>query len=1203
MLRDVSSCVTARRGVAIVGTSPKDPASALRATVTKRRGAEKGGKGAKRPVARTPIAVLTTLFSLSFLASIGTASAAAAAPVWQMISVANTTALPGGTITFHLEVTNVGSASADGSMVITTITLPAGVTGVSGRGFEPGGFGPLPDCTAGDGVSPVTGASTIQCATTNPVPKRADAGAGATLRYTIVTAVDPAVSIPSTLITSFGVSGGDPSNPTASTVDPTRIGSPPGFGVDAFDGQIEADAAGTPFTQAAGHPYAISTAIDFNTITSSLPMIGDLWPGEPVKDAVVDLPPGLVGSPAAVDQCTAAQLANSSGTEARPLCPATSQVGTTLVRVNGEGAFPTVWGPLPVFNMVPPPDTPAQFGFNVSGTVVTLTTRLRSGTNYGLSVDGSDISEGLAVAGASFTFWGVPSDSSHDDDRGCPGRNPPWSGGPSCPSGAPPRAFLRNPTSCAAPAGSPVQDGLATSLSIDSWDHPGTRNANGEPVSGDPNWQTTTWVTHAPPGYPTPAETYGSHLLPTGCDKVPFNPTLTVTPPPPAQAGEPSGLKVDVASPQNSDPASVDQGDIRRTVVTFPQGVLINPAAAGGLSSCSESEIGFTGVGVNEPNPIHFNTQDLSCPESSKIATAELQTPLLSDPLKGAVYQAAQGENPFGSLLAVYLVVKGSGVTIKLAGEVHVDPATGQISSTFDHTPQAPFSSLHLTFNDGPRAVFTLPPGCGTYTTAAQLESWSGATVSSPSRFTLTEDSEGGCTPPGFSPSFTAGTEISAGGAYSPFLLSFSRGDGEQQISGLQSTLAPGLLARLADVPLCSGADASAGTCPAASQIGTVRVASGAGSNPFFLKGQVYLTGPYNGGPYGEAVVVPAVAGPFNLGNVVVRGSIRIDPRTAQATVVSDPFPQFVGSTGIPTDVRRVDVTLDRPGFMFNPTNCDPFAVSGLLTSVQGVQASVSSRFQAANCATLPFHPSFKVSTQAKTSKANGASLKVNVAFAHSGPQSSSQSGEANIHKVEVALPSVLPSRLTTLQKACTEKQFDVNPAGCPAASNVGTATASTPVLAHPLSGPAYLVSHGGQAFPDLVLVLQGEGIVLHVTGHTQIRKGVTYSRFETVPDAPISSFELKLPEGPYSALAATTPLCGRTVTTSRRVTRRVHGRTVRRVQKVRRHVPASLLMPTTITAQNGAAFHQNSKIAVTGCPAPKAKRHKKAKTGGRGRR
>jgi hypothetical protein len=349
--------------------------------------------------------------------------------------------------------------------------------------------------------------------------------------------------------------------------------------------------------------------------------------------------------------------------------------------------------------------------------------------------------------------------------------------------------------------------------------------------------------------------------------------------------------------------------------------------------------------------------------------------------------------------------------------------------------------------------------------------------------------------------------------------------------------------------------------------LGTVTVAAGPGTEPYYTTGKIYLTGAYNGGPFGEAVVVPAVAGPFNLGNVVIRGSIRVNRTTAQASVVSDPFPSILD--GIPLQVRTVNVDIDRPEFTFNPTNCEPQRVSATLASTQGAAAGVSSPYQAAGCQGLKFAPKLVVATAGKASKAGGAGLLFKVVYP-SGPEGT----YANIKSVKVDLPKQLPSRLTTLQKACLASVFEANPASCPVASDVGTATTSTPDLASPLSGPAYLVSHGNEAFPDLEIVLQGEGVTLVLDGNTDIKNGITSSTFKAIPDAPVSSFELKLPTGKYSILGANVgekakySLCGQT-----------------------------LSMPTAITGQNGAVIKQTTSIAVTGCPkVKKAKAAKRAK-------
>jgi hypothetical protein len=373
----------------------------------------------------------------------------------------------------------------------------------------------------------------------------------------------------------------------------------------------------------------------------------------------------------------------------------------------------------------------------------------------------------------------------------------------------------------------------------------------------------------------------------------------------------------------------------------------------------------------------------------------------------------------------------------------------------------------------------------------------------------------------------------------------------------------PGLLGLLKSVERCGEPQASQGTCGAGSLIGHTTATAGPGSDPVSVTGQVFLTGPYKGAPFGLSIVVPAAVGPFNLGTVVVRSAVSVDPHTAQITVTSDPLPTIL--QGVPLQIRTVNVTIDREGFMFNPTSCEPLSVGGTLSSTQGATAGVSSRFQAANCTALPFKPAFTVSTQAGTSKKNGASLDVKVGYP-SGAQ-------ANIRSVAVTLPKQLPSRLSTIQQACPEATFNANPASCPAGSNIGIGTAHTPVLANPLTGPAFLVSHGGAGFPDLVLILQGEGVTLDLVGSIDIKHGITSSTFATVPDAPISSFELNLPEGPHSGLAAVLPakakgnLCG-----------------------------TSLTMPTILTGQNGAVVKQATKIKVSGCSKAKKKAKKRAK-------
>jgi hypothetical protein len=385
-----------------------------------------------------------------------------------------------------------------------------------------------------------------------------------------------------------------------------------------------------------------------------------------------------------------------------------------------------------------------------------------------------------------------------------------------------------------------------------------------------------------------------------------------------------------------------------------------------------------------------------------------------------------------------------------------------------------------------------------------------------------------------------------------------SRPDADQTLAGLSVQLPPGLSGSLSKVTLCPEPEASTGDCPASSLIGHTVVSAGLGNDPYTVEGgQVFMTGPYKGAPFGLSILNPAVAGPFNLGTVVVRASVFVDPHTAALKIVSDPLPTILD--GIPLQIQHVNVTIDRPEFTFNPTNCTKTQISGTMTSTEGASSSVGTPFQVTNCATLAFKPKLTVSTSGKTSRASGASLHVKLTY-QTGPY------DANIAKVKVDLPKQLPSRLTTLQKACPAAVFNTNPAGCPADSIVGHAHATTPVLPVPLEGPAYFVSHAGEEFPDLIVVLQGDNVTVDLVGSTFINKaGITSSTFKEVPDVPVGNFELTLPQGKYSALAATANLC-----------------------------TTKLAMPTAFVAQNGAEIHENTPIGTTGCAKHVAKKKTK---------
>ncbi|HEX3435113.1 MAG TPA: hypothetical protein VHT25_13755 [Solirubrobacteraceae bacterium] len=878
-----------------------------------------------------------------------------------------------------------------------------------------------------------------------------------------------------------------------------------------------------PDSQAGSHPFAVTTRFLVNSESD-----GNLPPGMRPKDYFVELPAGFSGSVAKISRCKISELEEDFYSQGEPFCPTASQVGVIRYFQPAPGTGRLEEKRLsPVYNMVPPPGSPAELAFSVVGIPIPVTVQLRSDGDYGIAAEVRNVSEQLEISGASMTLWGVPANKAHDRERFLPqsqGSFPGNEEGQPLPAGTPEVPFLNNPTRCGA-----IDE---AAISADAWLHPGKLAEDGRPEPGGENW-----VTAHTQMYPNGI---------TGCSKLTFEPQIEVKPST-SVADSPMGMTVAVSVPQNEAPNNLATPSLRNATVTLPQGVSINPSEANGLQGCT-------------PEQIKLHTEATpECPSASQIGKLELLTPLLPEPLNGRVYLSSQRS---GNVFHIFLVIEGQGVLVKLEGSVEANQTTGQLLTTFKENPQLPFSELKLTFFGATDAPLASPQQCGTYTTTSALEPWSqegarnelGHAVPTPSPFSAFAISSG-CTNI-FAPSFNAGTANTTAGAFSPFSLTISRNDREQDLAGVSLTLPPGLTGKLASVQECSNAQVEAAvhntgaaeranpSCPAASQLGTVQTAAGPGERPFHAGGEVYLTGPYKGAPFGLVEIVPVLAGPFDLGTVVVRQTINVDPHSAQVSVGSDPLPTIID--GIPLRLRTVHVDIDRAGFMLNPTNCSRLQIAGTITSEQGATAPATAPFEVGNCATLPFKPKFRVATQAKTSKVNGASLHVKV---------SSGSGQANIAKVKVDLPTQLPSRLTTLQKACVAAVFEANPARCPEGSVVGMATAVTPVFKNALSGPAYLVSHGGAAFPDLEVVLQGEGITLILDGQTDIKRGITISTFNSVPDAPVTSFDLVLPEGPHSVLAAFGNLCNST-----------------------------LKMPTMLTGQNGAVIRQTTKIAVSGC-------------------
>jgi hypothetical protein len=622
----------------------------------------------------------------------------------------------------------------------------------------------------------------------------------------------------------------------------------------------------------------------------------------------------------------------------------------------------------------------------------------------------------------------------------------------------------------------------------------------------------------------------------SGCNKVPFKPTSVVKPET-AQSDEGDGATTEVKVPQNVGGEEINSADIQDAHVLLPEGMTLNPSAARGLEACTKEQIA-----IGSTNPGN------SCPTGSIIGTVAIETDLPPGSLAGNFYLGG----PTGAKITeppytIYVDAESVyGVSVKLKGSVSPNPSTGRLEVTFNENPQLPFSSLTLRAKGGAQAPLANPLACTNAPTESVFTPYTGpSSFASSTPFAAT-----GCasTLPFLLTHGTADATPAAG-AYTSYTLNLARTDGQQYVSQVSATLPEGLLGAIPSVPLCGEPQAAAGTCSVASQIGTVSVSAGAGPEPYPFTGPVFLTGPYNGAPYGLSIAVPATAGPFDLGSgacncVLTRATLTVNPYTARITA-SGTLPTIV--KGVPLRLRTVSIAVNRPNFLFNPSSCSPLATEATLTSTLGTTFSASDPLQATNCGALAFKPSLAAASDSHTSKASGAGLQVSL---------SQPAHEANIHSVATQLPVQFAIRQSTLKYACGEAVFAANPLNCPPNSKVGVATVTTPVLPGSLSGHAYLVSHGGAAFPDVDLVLNDSGVQIILVGNNVISKGLLTTTFASIPDAPVSTFALDLETGLYSALAANGSFCTK-----------------------------ALLMPTTITAQSGAQVKQSYRINVTGCP------------------
>jgi hypothetical protein len=1062
--------------------------------------------------------VCSLLLVLAVLLAYGVGIASASPhPGWQVMgSFSPTNLSPGGEGILNLYYLDVGAAGGQATIVDT---LPRGVTSTD------------PACSS---IEPQT--CTFHVASESLASLGRAQAIGLNVHISL-TASGEAVDEAS--ITGPGALSTDRAS------IPARFSSQPTpFGLAAL-GAFASNEDGTIDTQAGSQPYSFTVAFAMNT---GLEKGGEEYPaGGELRHLDVKLPPGLVGDAQAAPKCPRAQFdpQNFSSGGAEEICPADTVIGYDT-SITSPGDYFNI--DTPIINVVPPAGVAAEFAFTFRpGVAAFIDAKVRSGGDYGITAHTDNIPQ-RQILFNSTTIWGTPASHYHDLERrsaqleeGCV---PEPEGG--CGSDTPAKPFLLLPTSCGAPP-------VFTAEALGAWQNPNATSSMTVPMTGSEGNTTG----------------FG------GCEKlVHFEPFAEISPDT-SLADTPAGLTANVQVPLEVNPEHLSTSGVKNTTVVLPQGVVINPGQATGLVACQPSEENIGGESEAFDGPP-------SCPSASKVGTDEISTPLVPDKLTGDVY--ILGDNP--PHLKLLVAASGDGVYLKLIGEVNLNETTGQLTTTFKETPDVPFTDFKLSFSGGAQAALATPVRCGEYSSSADFTPWSTPFVQnalSTSSFVIDAGSNNtSCAwPLPFAPTMTAGATTDQAGGYTDFTMLLQRGDGQQRIEKLRFETPEGLLGMISKVQLCQEPQAATGECSEASQIGHTVATAGPGPYPFQVPqagappAPIYLTGPYDGAPFGLSIKVPLIAGPFNLGTEVVRAKVEVDPHTSRLTITTTGFPITV--KGIPTDIRAIDAVIDRPNFMFNPTDCAPMSFSGTATSTEGTTAALGSHFQMGSCQALKFQPNFKVSTNGKTSRANGASLTAKIVYPTGNLGFNQASSQSNIASVKVDLPKQLPSRLTTLQKACPAATFEANPANCPAASIVGHAKAITPVLPVPIEGPAYFVSHAGEEFPSLIAVLQGYGVTVDLVGSTFIngKTNVTSSTFKNVPDVPIASFELTLPQGKYSALAANGNLC-----------------------------KTKLKMPTAFTGQNGAQIHQTTPIAVTGCAKSKIKKKtkKSSKHGARGK-
>jgi len=830
------------------------------------------------------------------------------------------------------------------------------------------------------------------------------------------------------------------------------------FGVESLDAELST-------TKAGAHPdltFSFGIAQDPDTPTD-VSGLHDAF--APTRNVRTDVPPGLIGDPSVLglpQQCRALELGLGS-------CPNGSQIG--IVKVRLYKFFRVLTEPL--YMMVPPGgDVIARVGFvgGVIGRTYFADITLRSEGDYGLSTEIIDAPTDFNLVGSDVTLWGIPAAEEHDTERCTPSEHfiDNCTESAPRPPGSRELPLLTNPTRCGVP--------LEMSVSAASWAEPDrfdTKTVSFPQISG--------------------------------CNKLPYGPGLTIEPTN-HRAGTPTGLDITARVPASEGVKVLEPSQTRDVRVRLPEGMTINPGASDGLDVCSEKDV-------------HFGERVAAqCPDAAKLAGFEVEIPALPRRMKGAVYLR---EPEPGNLYRFWAVADDLGFHVKLQGQLNVDEQTGQLESTILDIPQAPVRELKLVFKSGFRAPLLNPQACGTYASEYEFVPWSGGPPQiSDSQMTIDEGCEG---LGGFSPKLSAGSTNAQGGAHSPFTLTLTRQDGEQNLAAADVTLPRGMAATFAGIPRCEGTAADTGQCPAESRVGRVTAAAGAGPTPLWVPQPgkrptaVYLAGPYKGAPLSIVTVVPAQAGPFDLGDQVVRSAVYVDPVTAEATAKTDPLPQII--EGVPVLYRAANVFMDRPGFTLNPTSCARKETTSTLYSTGGKTANPSSSFAATGCGTLGFKPNLAMRLFGGTHRGSHPSLRTTLKM---------PAGGANIAGFSVALPHSAFLDQAHIRTVCTRVQFAADQ--CPAGSIYGKVKARTPLLEETLEGNIYLRS-SNNPLPDMVAVVKGPPslpIEVHSAARIDSVNGGIRATFDSFPDAPITEAVASFPGGSKGLIVNSTNLCAK---------------------------------------------------------------------------